>query len=116
MYAVFGPLYSYTRRFTALGTDQHYIRDVKRSLKFDPSGGDGAPLGLDLLLMLGMHIQAPDDLPPLVRHDFDHLTALAFLLDLAADKFNGITFSNLYFHRSLLNWPKALPEPAKQSS
>ena len=116
MYAVFITLDIYPGRLAALGADQHNVRDVKRGFKFQTTGVDGAALSLDCFLVLGMNIQALDNQARLIRQYFDHLAALALLLDLSADNFNGITFTDLDFHRSLLNWPKALPGPAKQSS
>jgi hypothetical protein len=116
VYAVFVMLDIHPRWLTALGADQHNVGDIKRGFEFDAPGVNGAALSLHLLLMLGVDVQALDDNPPLVRQDFNHLTALPFLLDLPADNFNGITFTDLDSHRSLLNWPKALPGPVKQSS
>jgi hypothetical protein len=116
VYAVIVTLDTYTGWFTALGADQHNIRDVKRGFKFDTTGVNGAALGLDLLLMLGTDVQALHNQALLVWQDFNHLTTLTLLLDLPADNFNGITFADLDFHFLLLNRPKALPGPAKQSS
>jgi hypothetical protein len=116
VHAVIVMLDTDTGWFTALRADQHNVRYVKRGFEFDTTGVNGTALGLDLLLMLGMDIQALDNQTLLVGQDFDHLTTLTFLFDLSADNFNGITFADLDSHRSLLNWPKALPGPAKQSS
>jgi hypothetical protein len=116
VYAVIVMLDIYPGRLTALGTDQHNIRDVKRSFKLKTAGIDGTALSLDGLLMLGVDIQALDDQAILIRQDFDHLATLSFILYLSADKLNGITFTNLDSHRSLLNRPKALPGPEILSS
>jgi hypothetical protein len=116
VYAVFVMLDIHTSRLTAFGADQHNIRDVKRGFKLDATGINGAALSLDLFLMLRVDIQTLDNHALLIRQDLDNLATLAFLLDLPADNFNGITFTDLDFHRSLLNRPKALLGPAKQSS
>jgi hypothetical protein len=116
VYAVIVMLNAHAGRLTALGTDQHYVRYVHWGLEFNATGVNGAALCLDLLLVLGMDVQALDDYALLIGQDFDHLTALAFLLDLPADDFNGITFTDLDSHISLLNWLKVLPGPVKQSS
>jgi len=86
--------------FTTLGADQHDIRDVKRSFKLHPARVNRATLSLDLFLVLGPNIHTLNDYPLLIWQDFKHVAALAFFLDLPADNFNGITFT----------------EPVKQSS
>jgi hypothetical protein len=116
VYAAIVMLDIYTGWLTALGADQHNIRYVKRSFKLKTARIDGTALSLNCLLMLGMDIQALDDHAMLIRQDFDYLAAFPFVFYLSADQLNGITFTNLNSHRSLLNRPKALRGPAIQSS
>jgi hypothetical protein len=98
MYAVFVTLDHDAGRLAALGADQHNVRDVKRGFKFQATGVNGTTLRLDGLLVLGMDIQALDNQARLVRQYFNYLAALTLLLDLPADNFNGITFTDLNFH------------------
>jgi hypothetical protein len=79
VYAVIVMLDIYPGRSTALGADQHSVRDVKRSFKLKTAGIDGTSLSLDGLLMLGVDIQALDDHALLVRKDFDYLATFTFL-------------------------------------
>jgi hypothetical protein len=105
-----------TTRFVTLRADKHNIRDVQGCFELDASGVNGPTLGLNLALVFGMHVYTLHHHPMLIWQDFDHLAAFALFFNFSADDFNGIPFSDLDSHRSLLNWPKALPGPAKQSS
>jgi hypothetical protein len=116
VYTVFVALYTHADGFTTLGAHQHNVRDVKRGFELDSTGVYRSALSLYLFLVLGMDIQALDNQSSFIWQDFNHFTALTFFFELPADYFNGITFSDLDFHHTLLNWPKALPGPAKQSS
>jgi hypothetical protein len=105
-----------TGRFTALWAYQHNVRDVERGLKLDAARVNRATLSLNLTLVFGMNVHALHNHPVLIRQNLDHFAALTLFFDFSADDFNGIAFTDLDSHRSLLNWPRALPGPAKQSS
>jgi hypothetical protein len=84
---------------TALRADQHYIRNVDCSLELDAAGVDIATgLGLDLFLVLGADVHTLDYNTAVIKENIDHLTALAFIFEAAADDFNSVAFANLYFH------------------
>jgi hypothetical protein len=109
-------LYTNATRFITLWANQHDIRDVEWCFKLDPTRVNCSSLGLDLALVLGMDIYTLHYHPVLIWQDFNNFTALAFFFNLAANNFNGIALTNLDSHRSLLDWPKVLPGPAKQFS
>ena len=81
--AVFIALNTHTGRFTALRADQHYIRDIERGLELDAPRVNGATLGLDLALVLGMDIHALHHHPVLVRQNLDDFAALAFVFEFS---------------------------------
>jgi hypothetical protein len=89
--------------FATFRTDQHNVRDVERGLKLDAARVDRTALGLDLTLVFGVYIHALHDHTVLVRKYFNHLAAFTLFFNFPADDFNGITFTNLDSHRSLLN-------------
>jgi hypothetical protein len=109
-------LYTNAARFIALWANQHDIRDIKRSFELDPTRVNRSSLRLDLSLVLSMDVYTLHNHPVFVWQDLNYFTALALFFNFPANYFNGITLTNLDSHRSLLDWPKALPGPAIQFS
>jgi len=69
----------------ALGANQHHIRNVERRFELDNARRNGAPLGLDLTLMLGVQVQPLHNQAFFGRHHFDDFAFLAFILKPAAN-------------------------------
>jgi hypothetical protein len=97
-------LYTNAGRFAALWADQHNVRDIERGLELDTSRVDRAALSLDLPLVFGMDVYTLHHDPVFFRQNLDHFAAFSLFFNFPADNFNGITFTDLHFHRSLLNY------------
>src|SRR5271157_3707922 len=101
-------------RLIAFRANQHHIRDINRPFKLNPARIDiSSCLGLHLALMLGADAYALYHYAVFPHHHIDDFTALAFVLDAAADDFHSIAFTDLHSHS---NTPTALPEPTTRSS
>jgi hypothetical protein len=73
------------RGLMALGANQHHIRNVERRFELDDTRINGAPLGLDLALMLGVLVQPLDYQAFFARYHFDDFAFLTSILKPAAN-------------------------------
>jgi len=85
--------------FTAFRADQHHIRNVDRGFELNAARIHlAAILQLLLLLVLGADIHARHHYAVIIGHHIDDLATFAFVFEAATDYFDGIAFTDLYFH------------------
>jgi hypothetical protein len=93
---------SYSCSLVAFWTNQHNVRNINRTLKFDNTWRKTSALGLNLALMLFAHAHALYSDSTSFWGHFNHFTTSAFIVIATADYFNRIAFLNFCFHFNLL--------------